>query len=94
MKRMSLYSTQLMTQVSDYVKPVYDQILEQISQINEIKISYKQLKNEKLENYRALLKAHKLKLKLAQVELSKNLAMWKSFLRADLQALIAFGQVA
>lgn len=94
MKRMSLYSTQLMTQVSDYVKPVYDQILEQISQINEIKISYKQLKNEKIENYRALLKAHKLKLKLAQVELSKNLAMWKSFLRADLQALIAFGQVA
>ena len=76
------------------MKPVYDQILEQMEHINELKASYKQLKAEKLENYRALLKAHKLKLKLAKVELSKNLAMWKSFLHADQQALVTLGQIA
>jgi stearoyl-CoA desaturase (delta-9 desaturase) len=95
------HSSQLVTQVKDYVKPVYERIMEQMDHINELNAAYKKLKKEKMDlfkgkmdEYRALLKAHKLKIRLAKVELKKNLAMWKSFIRADHNALASLSQVA
>lgn len=100
MTRINRYSAQLMTQVNEFVKPIYDQILEQMDYINEIKLAYKKLKKEKvksfkgkMDEYKALLKAHKLKLKLAKVQLHKNLAMWKSFVHADQRALASLGAI-
>jgi len=101
MTRVNEYSTQLMSQVSDFVKPIYDQIIEQIDHINEVKSAYNELKEEKMasfkgkvDDYKALLRAHKLKLKLAKVELEKNLAMWRSFVNADQRALASLSQMA
>jgi stearoyl-CoA desaturase (delta-9 desaturase) len=101
MGRINRYSANLMSQVNDFVKPIYDQILEQMDHINEIKASYKKLKKEKVDSvkgkmdeYKTLLKAHKLKLKLAKVELQKNLALWKSFVNADKRALASLSQMA
>ncbi|PHQ80800.1 MAG: fatty acid desaturase [Coxiella sp. (in: Bacteria)] len=101
MKKISRYSEQFMTQVNEFVKPVYNQILEQIEHINELKESYKQLQQGqikamkgKMDDYRVQLKAHKLKLKLAQVELKKNLSKWQSLVRADQGALVSLSQMA
>lgn len=101
MTRINTCSSQLMTQVNEFVKPIYNQILEQMDHINEISEAYKKLKKEKMDSfkgkmddYRALLKAHKLKLKLARVELQKNLEMWKSFVNADQRALASLTQMA
>ncbi len=100
MTRLSRYSAQLMTQVNDYVKPVYNQILEQIEYVHELNTAYQNLKKQqidlfkgKMDEYSHTLKAHKLKIKLAKVELKKNLVMWKSFVRADQQALVSLIQM-
>lgn len=91
-KRVAQHSEQLMAQVTDYVKPMYQQILTQLEYIAELKKSYQALKEEKIEDCRTLLEAHKLKLRLANVELQKNLMMWQSLLRADQHALVSLSQ--
>ncbi len=101
MNKTTKHSSQLMVQVKEYVKPIYERILEQLDHIHELNTAYKKLKKEKInsfkdkmDEYSALLEAHKLKLKLAKVELKKNLAMWKSFVRADHRALASLSQMA
>lgn len=92
LRRVSDYSAQLMTQVSDYIKPLYSEILEQIAIIQELQKNYRQLKKDKIDSYRDLLKAKKLKLKLARIQLQKNLSVWKSLMSADQNALASLSK--
>lgn len=92
MKRVAQHSEHLMAQVTAYVKPIYQQILTQLEHVTELKKSYQVLKEEKIGDCKILLEAHKLKLRLANVELQKNLMMWQSLLRADQHALVSLSQ--
>ncbi len=92
LRRVSDYSGQLMTQVSDYIKPLYTEILEQIAIIQDLQKNYRQLKKAKIDSYCDLVKAKKLKLKLARIQLQKNLSVWKSLMSADHYALASLSK--
>lgn len=94
MTRINRYSAQLMDQVSDYIKPVYNRIILQLEQINEMKKAYQSLKKDKIDEYHSMLKAHKLKLKLARIALKQDLAVWRSLIRADKSALASLAQLS
>lgn len=94
MTRVAQYSENLMGEVTAYIKPIYQKILYQLDHVTELKDAYRLLKKEKIEGYLVLLEAHRLKLKLANLELQKNLTMWNSLLRANQDALLSLSQMA
>ena len=94
MTKVSLHAEPFLAQVAAYVKPMYQQILDQLEHVTELKKSYQTLKMQRLGDYKELLAAHKLKLKLANAELQKNLNKWQFLLRADQRAWVSLSQMA
>ena len=94
MTKVSLHAEPFLAQVAAYEKPMYQQILDQLEHVTELKKSYQTLKMQRLGDYKELLAAHKLKLKLANAELQKNLNKWQFLLRADQRALVSLSQMA
>ena len=87
--RVNQYSADVMAQVGDLVKPLYDGLVDQAAHVGELKVRYQLLKqkkyaefNGKVGEYRAALLAQKLKIKAAHIELRKNLIIWKSLTKA------------
>ncbi len=87
--RVSEYSTQLMAQVNDFVKPLYKRIIDQAEQLQNLKLHYRELKRQRVDSLKENLKAQKLKLKLASVELKKNLILWNYVMHAGYHSLSA-----
>ena len=90
--RLSRYSEQLMGQVTAFIEPIKNQIIEQLDSISELKKVCQDLKTQKVNA--VLLKATELRLKFAKIELKNNLSKWRSLVHAGQGELLSLSQMA
>lgn len=84
MQKVAACPENLMGQLTDYIKPMYEQLLQKLDSLHQLEKSYKDLKRQKLDD---CLKAHRLRLRLARAEWKRSLDMWREVVKSDLQSL-------
>ena len=85
------------TNLRDLMQPVHQRMLGLLEKIDELEKSYQQLKKAKIQymlgkmaEYRALVKEHREKLRLARQDLKRSLAVWSRLLHdKTLRAAVA-----